>query len=45
MVGINSDVVDMFEKYKSSKLCANTTGQVEAVVFMHNEVRTGLIFR
>lgn len=29
MVGINKDVMDTLEKYMSSKLCANTIGQVE----------------
>ena len=29
MVGISSNVMDILERYMSSKLCANTVGQVE----------------
>ena len=29
MVGITKDVMDVLEKYMSSKLCANTVGQVK----------------
>lgn len=28
MVGISSDVMEILERYMSSKLCANTVGQV-----------------
>ena len=28
LVGIKKDVMDILEKYMSSKLCANTVGQV-----------------
>ena len=32
MVGINKDVMDILEKYMSSKLCANTIGQVKRIL-------------
>ena len=31
MVGINKEVMDVLEKYMSSKLCANTIGQVKRI--------------
>lgn len=34
MVGINKDVMDILEKYMSSKLCANTIGQVKSIPIM-----------
>ena len=32
MVGINEDVMGILEKYMSSKLCANTIGQVNRIL-------------
>ena len=31
MLGITKDVMDVLEKYMSSKLCANTIGQVKKI--------------
>lgn len=34
MVGIDSAVMDILEKYASSKLCANTVGQVRSIAVL-----------
>jgi len=36
MLGVTKDVMDVLEKYMSSKLCANTIGQVIIIALLQS---------